>query len=389
MKKAIVLIAILALITAALSLSACSKKRTVTLDPSEIGTSSTNTPTYTNTVPPGSTSTYTGTPTNTYTRTPTATATNTPPPKPVGWIDDLEDPYGPNQNDFQVTGGPVLNSGGYWITFDDNSKQNNGTSYVWPMAETWAARKGVPHTPFTVSAPGYPGSPYGTGYAARITGYVTGCSGGSGSWWLDTTCTYPGVTIYNPPDEKTVFRFGFIGMGCQLTPTASEGNTGFMAGVTTVAGLIDDPLDCQEVNISGFTGIRFWYKGDGLNWRVKIPYTNQLNCDGKWHPEMPADVTITAAIMATASYTKANDAGYNIMNSATDWTQISIPFTSLAYETWGNPLTTDCSAPGGDCSISTVLQHVKQIQFQTFGDPAAENRYPNTRELWVDDIELY
>ncbi|PKL90527.1 MAG: hypothetical protein CVV21_12045 [Candidatus Goldiibacteriota bacterium HGW-Goldbacteria-1] len=387
MKKALVTV-IVVLAAVGIIFSACSKKRTVPVAPEDLGTA-THTATFTNT--PTATDTWdTSIPTNTFTRTFTSTPTNTPIPKPAGWIDDCEDIYGPNQNDFQVTGGPVLNSGGYWITYDDNSKQNNGTSYVWPMSDTWAERKAVSPEPFVMSAPGYSGSPYGQGYAARVTGYVTGCEGGSGSWWLDTTCTGAGtITIYNPAEETTVFRFGFIGMGCQLTPTAGEGATGYATGMTGVAGLIDDPIDCQEVDLSGFTGIRFWYKGDGMNWRVKIPFTNQLNCDGKYHPEMP--VGEEAAIMSSASYTKANDAGFNIVASATDWTLIEIPFTSLAYETWSNPLVNaaDCSAPGGDCAIATVLQHVKQIQFQTFGDPAADNRYPNSRELWIDDIELY
>ena len=123
---------------------------------------------------------------------------------------------------------------------------------------------------------------------------------------------------------------------------------------------------------------------------AKVAYVSVINI---FYPEPARREYQAAAVSISKSAVigndTANDAGYNIMASATDWTYIEIPFSSFAYETWGAPLTTDCSAPGGDCAITTVLQHVKQIQFQTFGDPAAANRYPNGRELWIDDIELY
>jgi len=44
---------------------------------------------------------------------------------------------------------------------------------------------------------------------------------------------------------------------------------------------------------------------------------------------------------------------------------------------------------GAPCHIPVELQHVKQIQFQSFSNPTAANRYPNPREFWVDDIQLY
>jgi len=320
----------------------------------------TNTATYTNTAT--HTHTYTNTNTNTATNTHTATidatATNTPPAKPAGWIDDCEDTYGPNQNDFQVTGGPVLNTGGYWITYDDNATNNNGTSYVWPMSQTWAVRKAITQETFAMSAPGYAGSLYGTAYAARITGYVT----------TNTAAT-------QPPDEATTgFQYGFIGFGMQLSPTAGQ------------------DWGCHEVDITAFTGIRFWCKGDGQSWRLKIPFTDQVNCDG--------NVTYTAS-----SYTHDDDWGKNFV-APTDWTQIEITFATLAQEGWGKT-SGGCSATtatnfalsdgvvlsGPACPIlptatSLILQHAKQIQIQSVGQGAAVV-YPNSREIWIDDVELF
>ena len=321
-------------------LSACSKKRSVAVEPSAV-----NTPTETNTVDPSA-------PTSTFTYTPTETVTVT---KPAGWIDDCEDTYGPNQNDFQVTGGPVLNTGGYWITYDDNATNNNGTSYVWPMSQTWAVRKGITQETFAMSAPGYDGSPYGTAFAARITGYVT-------------------TNTVIPPEETVGgFQYGFIGFGMQLSPTAGQ------------------DWGCNEVDITAFTGIRFWCKGDGNSWRLKIPYTDQVNCDG--------NVTYTAS-----SYTHDDDWGKNFV-APTDWTQIEITFDTLTQEGWGKT-SGGCSATtttnfalsdgvvlsGPACPIlptasSLILQHAKQIQIQSVGQGALV--YPVTREIWVDDVELF
>ena len=339
--------AVIVTVVLLINLSACSKKRSVAVEPSEINTSTfTYTPTETNTVDPA-------VPTNTFTHTPTETATAS---KPAGWIDDCEDIYAPNQNDFHLDG-PALNIGGYWITYDDNATNNNGTSYVWPMSQTWAVRKGITQETFTMSAPGYDGSPYGTAFAARITGYVT-------------------TDLIIPDPEETVggFAYGFIGFGMQLSPTAGQ------------------DWGCNEADITAFTGIRFWCKGDGQSWRLKIPYTDQVNCDG--------NVTYTAS-----SYTHDDDWGKNFV-APTDWTQIEITFDTLTQEGWGKT-SGGCSATTGTnfalsdgvvlsgpaCPIlptasSLILQHAKQIQIQSVGQGAAVV-YPNSREIWIDDVQLF
>lgn len=353
MKKVWTVVLVLAAVLALL-IFGCNKKKNIIVAPTDFGTATAS-------------PTVTSTPTMTATRN-----TLTPLPTHVpGWIDDFEDPYAPNTNDFLLTG-PILNGGGYWITYDDNSSVNNGTSYCWPETETYCARKVKTPIPFTVSAP----SGTNTSIAAgMISGTVSGCSGGAGSWWFDTTCALGGITTYWPiATEDHAFRFGFFGMGTQLTPTAGEGNTDGGGGV-----LVDVAGDCQEVDISGFTGIKFKVKGDGTQWRFKIPYTNQVNCDGK---------NGTLAQKKACNYSESNDIGHTWTPTAGVWEEKTIMFniTDMTHESWGYT----CSAPGGPttCDLTTALQHAKQLQFQTYGDPAAATCYPVVRQLWIDDIQF-
>lgn len=129
------------------------------------------------------TATFTATHTNTYTNTPT----NTPVIKNEELLDNMDD------------GDNINNWGGYWYSFDDSG--SGGDSYVVP----------IPDTPFFMQRPGITDS----GYAARITGYVT-----------------------------TTFFYGFIGMGTMLNNTHM-------------------PLD-----INKYSKIKFWCKGDGGEYKI-------------------------------------------------------------------------------------------------------------------------
>jgi hypothetical protein len=303
-------------------------------------------PTESSVIQPTATETNTWNPAfPTYTPTATATINTYVHASQPGWIDDCED--NEQTNDFN-TAGPGINKGGYWITFDDNSLKNNGTSYVWPESQTWATRKGDTQPPFSMSSPGYPGSPYGTQYAVRVTGYVT----------KDTSTRPSGETTGG-------YLYGFIGFGTQLTPTAGQDH------------------GCVEVDISSFTGVKFWCKGDGKEWMIKLSYTNQTNCDG--------NITWTAS-----SYT-ADDEYHSLFIAPAAWSQCVIPFAAFTQYGWGTTATPNqgCSAGkagtgplliGGSCPMSVVKRHMKQIQFQTTDQ---NTLYPATRELWIDDIQLY
>ena len=279
-----------------------------------------------------------------------ATSTSTP-DLPQGWIDSCED--GANTDTGNVCDfngdNPASNVGGYWITFDDNDWSNPyaaagtpnslvpagysncGTSYVWPMAATWAARKSETPAKFTMSAPGYPSSPYGGAYCARMTGYVT----------INNTATMPYL------ETQTGFKYGFIGMGVQLTSTA--GSPG-----------------CVKVDISGYTGVKFWARsasngGAGALFRIKLPYVPNTDCDNP----------LTGTLDGFNDY-------YSVFNATDTWTQYTKPFAAFVQESgWGTTVVQN-----------TVLQNASQIQFQTNGQQTYF-LYPEAVDLEVDDIQLY
>ncbi|MCE5299397.1 MAG: CIA30 family protein [Spirochaetia bacterium] len=351
MKKSwLVILSVVAVLVA--GMMGCSKKKIVSLEPSDFGTATTvGTSTLTVTLTPAGTSTFT----NTYTLTPTHTITPTETPyagsptytltitmttpptgtftatetpaasptitntvfvAPAGWIDDCED--GDNTNDYS---GARL--GGYWITYDDTA--NSGTSYVWPMSDTWALKKGLAPQQFmmssiTISA----GSPANlSSFAARMTGYVT-----------TNTSTIP-------PGETTAgYVYGFIGMGCQFNPNAGESG------------------GCQKTDLSAFSGIRFMVRGDGDMYSVKLPLTYTTLCD------------------TGSSPTEFNDYKFDFI-APTEWTLMQIAFTQFTQEGWGKAV-----------SLTYTVSNASQIQFQTRNQTAG-HLYPNIVDFWIDDIEVY
>jgi hypothetical protein len=245
----------------------------------------TPTDTWTLTETPTDTWTLTETPTDTLTETPTDTLTPTPTntggtPNP-GLVDDMDDNN--NQN----------NWGGYWYTYDDLG--SSGDSYVvpWSAARWVASGQPTPEQMFFMQSPGRTGS----GYAARMTGYVT-----------------------------TTFQYGFIGMG-----------TSFL-----------DPK--APVDLSSCTGIKFWQKGDGRTYRMKISSSHPNFLQGE----------------------SDNHYGYAFVSN-TNWTQMDILMTSLTQEPyWGTSVVR-----------SDALSMATDIQFQTVNQPHT------SIDLWIDEIEFY
>jgi hypothetical protein len=181
-----------------------------------------------------------------------------------------------------------------------------------------------------MSSPGYTGSTYGTAYAARLTGFAI----------VDTTLKN------DVPDWAVApgYIYGFIGMGVQLTVTAGEDG------------------GCQKVDISGYTGVKFWTKGDGKIYHIKLPYTKDTLCDTK-------DV---------GSFTAHNDYKVTFTASAT-WTLMEFPFTAFKQATgWGTVV-----------PLTDVLQAASQIQFQTHEPQANYEFADGGDDLWIDDIEFY
>jgi endo-1,4-beta-D-glucanase Y len=185
--------------------------------------------------------------------------------------------------------------GGYWYTFDD--LDNSGDSNAVPWSDKHYAKLMMTPTPFYMQAPGY----NATGFAARMTGTVT-----------------------------TTYMYGFIGLGTDLlNPQA-------------------------DVNVSCCSGIRFWVKGDGKQYRVKLGNVTQYPTDGSG----------------------GNMYGY-VFTSTTSWQQITVPFTSMTRD--GMPSPWGADKP----TLADVLTGVRSIQWQTIGQPIA------SVDLTVDQLEFY
>jgi hypothetical protein len=186
--------------------------------------------------------------------------------------------------------------GGYWFSY----ASGNGAT-VLPNTKTGGV--------FTMTAGGSMVSP---GYAARITGYV-------------------GITL---PDYPSA------GMGTQLNPMAGPAPQG----------------TGQVTDISNCTGIRFYAKGDGNSYLLKVPYTDASD----------------------ASLTGFNDWLY-IFTAPAAWSLIDAPFSLFTNQTWGTP-----------CTLTTALSHSKNFEFQTnFYAAGMVAGTLATFNLWIDDITLY
>ncbi|MBN2769865.1 MAG: CIA30 family protein, partial [Spirochaetes bacterium] len=111
----------------------------------------------------------------------------------------------------------------------------------------------------------------------------------------------------------------------------------------------------EVTDLSSCTGIRFYARGDGKTYHVKIPYSAT---DG-------------------SSMTGYNDYKYDFTADAA-WTLVDIPFTLLSQATgWGTAY-----------PIATVLANAKEVQFQTsFNATALEGT--TTADLWIDDLIIY
>ncbi len=181
-----------------------------------------------------------------------------------------------------------------------------------------------------------------------------------GSWY-----TYTSADPAHP-DETTIWPAS----GDYCSPTAGGASASFYAmRITGTVGAINDPYypcigigsqlnsnagppSYQETDLSSCVGISFYIKGDGKSYFVKVPYTNSSGQtltgydDYKW--------TFTAP---------------------SNWTLISVNFSSFTQGGWGTAV-----------DLNTVLQHAKEIQWQTNFNGSAGS--PASAELWIDDIKI-
>ncbi|MFW6210554.1 MAG: hypothetical protein ACOC4H_00385 [bacterium] len=183
--------------------------------------------------------------------------------------------------------------GGFWYTYVDGQ----GATTITPAAGS----------EFTMTAGGNDGSLY----AVRISGDLESIEPSS----------YP-----------------CAGVGTQLNPNTQPPVAGGTSEVT---------------DISNCEGIRFYAKGDGNDYLIKIPYSN---ADGE-------------------SLTGYNDYKFTF-KAGTAWTEIKIDYTCFEQETgWGVLV-----------DIQDVLENAKEIQWQTGFNPESGTA---AYDLWIDDIVFY
>lgn len=136
----------------------------------------------------------------------------------------------------------------------------------------------------------------GSNYAAKITGYVT---------------------------KK--FAYGYAGLTMDLNRSS------------------------LDADMSQVTMLRFYYKGDGNDYRVFLRSPNAYPAQGDKNDMYGVEFTASA-----------------------DWQRFECPFSNFTQSGYGTVIT-----------IGEALMKVKSICWQTVGHPLS------SFELWVDDIEVY
>ncbi len=126
----------------------------------------------------------------------------------------------------------------------------------------------------------------------------------------------------------TRYPHGFIGMGYYLSPAD-----------------VKKPFD-----LSDKSGIRFWHRGDGRKYRVKLTSV---------HPDF-------------SGRDGDNHFGYDFQADK-DWAQIEISFSDISQQPgWGSKV-----------DVKNALSMIKEIQFCTLGQPH------DSVELCIDSLEVF
>ncbi|MFP4467063.1 MAG: CIA30 family protein, partial [Candidatus Goldiibacteriota bacterium] len=228
-------------------------------------------------------------------------------PKDFGSVDtptntNTPDPSLPTNTPTEVPEGDcVLDDG----EDGDNENYFGGFWYTYADGRDLTTVSPDPLTTFAMTEGGYDGSLY----AANITGEV------------------------EPVDAPS---YPSAGMGTQLNPDAGA-----------------PPDGTSEVtDISSCSGIRFYAKGDGKSYVIKLPYTDD----------------------AGDSLTEYDDYLYSFTAEDT-WTEVDVPFAFMAQGGWGT-----------EVDIAIVLENAKEFQWQTDFNPDTGTE---TYDLWIDDIVVY
>jgi endo-1,4-beta-D-glucanase Y len=310
---------------------------------------------------PTNTQTYTRTPTFTVTVTFTGTVTNTK-------------TYTSTATDTVTTGSSPTST--YTSTVVINSPTNSPTMTYTSVINNTATLTN------TMISDTVTNTPTNTPTTAQNTATATATN----TQGTNLTCNFDDMEDDNNMNNYGGYWYSYFGgtpstvwpaSGDTLTPSAGGANgTLYAMRVTGTVGVAGTTYPCvgmgsqftatsgaptfTEMDISACTGMKFWTKvgsvaGAGTAYLVKIPYTDT----------------------AGNNLTGFNDYAYDF-TATTTWTQLDIPFTLMAQAPgWGTSAT-----------LTTILQHAKEIQWQSnFNAVAPATSVPV--DLWVDEVVIY
>ena len=173
----------------------------------------------------------------------------------------------------------------------------------------------------------------------------------NGFWYTYNDADPGGSSVVIPAPDKpfTKAKFGFKGDGecsCMKGKVTTKFANGFIGmGYYLSPANVKKPFDLRDK-----LGIRFWHKGDGKKYRVKLTSTHPdfINKDGDNH--------------------FGNDFHTDI-----EWGQNEIHFTNLYQQSgWGSKV-----------DVKNALSQIKEIQFCTLGQPH------ESVELCIDGLEIF
>ncbi len=350
------------------------------------------TPTYTATKTDTSTSTYTATATPSYTVSPTfsVTPTNTeyagsPTDSPT---DTQTYTRTPTYTPTVTLTSSYTSTRTYTVTITDTNTPGNS-----PTSTYTATPGNSPTSTFTIVIPSATSTytdtqtiPTATVTYTSTTGIPTATNTPNGG----LTCLFDDVEDGNNSNDYGGYWYTYASgdpayptdtwiapaQGAYCSPTAGGAiTTGYSMRITGTVGATDAATgyypclgigsqlnstagspNFTSTDLSSCTGISFYAKGNNQSYLIKIPYESD-----------------------TTGKTLTGSDDYHVLFTPTAaWTQYKFDFTTFAQFLW---------SPTDAVPLATVLQHAKEIQWQTNFNGATGA--PAAVDLSVDDIYIY
>jgi len=243
-------------------------------------------------------------------------------------------------------------SGSAKISFDDTRQSLNYEIEIWPGLAPTDSPTSTYTSTVTPGGPTFTHTPTVTSTQIPPEVSIDNCEDGNninalaGYWY----CYADAGSVINPAGTFVMANEGADGTNYSARIYGTIGAANAYIGLGTQLKNGSGAPSYLETDVTPYTGIQFYVKGDGGTYYIKFPYVS--NTTG-------------------ATLTGYNDYKYTF-TAPPGWTQLIIPFTDFTQETgWGTAYPRD-----------TVLQHAKEIQWQS-------PDMGRTFDLYVDEIKFY